>query len=168
MVEATLRQLDTWYNEPSQGSDRPKLLSKLAVLELCGWLEGEFDRLMLVAQLGRLDDVPWVNSNVIDRTNGFTYLAHLRPMLSKLVGEVFARKVEAQMEADYPGELEQLKGLLTILWKMRCDFAHADVTANVAAQQLFNAPSWSLNQHRILSKLIGHYEQVMERVLADI
>lgn len=169
MVGATLRELDVWYNEPgSQVGDRPKLLSKLAILELCGWIEGEFDRLVMVAQTGRLNHVDWVEKQVLNRTSGFTYVDHLRPMLVKLVGEVFVRRVETKMEVDDPGELERLKGILTNLWKLRCSFAHADVVANVAAQQVFNAPSWSIDQHRTLKNLIDRYERAMVTSLAVI
>lgn len=164
MVESTLRQLDTWFNEPSQGSDRPKLLSKLATLELCGWIEGEFDRLALLAEQGRLADADWVKVHVISRTSGFLYDSHWRAMLSRLVGEVFARRVEQKMETDYPGDLDNLKTMLGTLWKIRCDFAHADMAANVAAQQTFQAPSWSLNQHRLLKKLLLRYEQSLSLI----
>lgn len=168
MVETTLRQLDAWYREASDGAQRPKLLSKLALLELCGWLEGEFDRLILRAQAGRLDDELWVQKKILDRTNGFDYDDHFRPMLCRLVGEVFARKVEARMDAQNPGELLRLKGLLGDLWKKRCAFAHADVTANVASQQTFDAPSWTSNQFRILNGLIRRLETAIDDVLLGI
>lgn len=168
MVEATLKQLNAWFNEPSQGGDRPKLLSKLATLELCGWLEGEFDRLVLLAEQGRLGDPEWVKSNVISRTSGFQYDPHWRGMLSRLVGEVFARRVEEHMEVNFPGDLERLKTMLGTLWKIRCDLAHADMAAHIAAQQTFQAPSWSLNQHRVLKKLLSQYEQSMLAALAAI
>ena len=168
MVEATLKQLNTWFLEPSQGGDRPKLLSKLATLELCGWLEGEFDRLILLAEQGRLGDPDWVKSNVISKTSGFLYDTHWRAMLSRLVGEVFARRVEQHMEATAAGELDRLKTLLGTLWRIRCDFAHNDIAANIASQQTFNAPSWSLNQHRLLKKLLIQYEQAMLHVLRKI
>ena len=109
VVIETLKQLDTWYNEASQGRDRPKLLSKLATLELCGLIEGEFDRLALVVQTGRLDDPDWVRENVISKTHGFGYAEHWRPMLSRLIGEIFARRIEEHMELAFPSELEQLK-----------------------------------------------------------
>lgn len=168
MVDATLKQLDVWFNEPTQGGDRPKLLSKLSVLELCGWIEGEFDRLALQVEAGRLNDAEWVKANVISRTYGFTYTDHWRPMLGRLVGEVFVRRVELQMEAIFPGELDQLKVQLGALWKQRCQFAHAQMLANVAAQQTFSAPSLALNQHRIIKKLLMHYEQELLKVLATI
>ena len=168
MVDTTLKTLDSWFNDPSQGSDRPKLLSKLAVLELCGWIEGELDRLIMVAETGRLNDSDWVKEHVIAKTSGFTYLDHWRPMLARLVGEIFTRRIEQKMEVSFPGELERLKSLLGTLWKKRCDFAHADITANIAAQKNFDAPSWTLNQHRVVKKLLDHYELVMCEVLTAV
>ncbi|HWR78021.1 MAG TPA: hypothetical protein VN283_12540 [Thiobacillus sp.] len=167
-IEATLKQLNAWFIEPSEGNDRAKLLSKLSVLELCGWLEGEFDRLALMIDSKLLNDQNWVKEYVIDKTNGFAYVEHWRPMLVRLVGEVIARRVERGMETTHPGDLDQLKSLLSSLWKLRCAYAHADMVANVASQQSFQAPSWAQNQHRLLNKLITRYEQVLTAVISSI
>jgi len=156
MADAILKSIDSWYNEATQGSDRPKLLSKLAIIELCGWIECELDRVIERAEIGRLNDSSWVQENIIKNNFGFNYTMHFRPMLSKLVGEVHVRKIENRMEKEHPSELENLKSILGQLWKIRCSFAHADVASNVAAQQTFNAPSWSINQHRIFKRLIKH------------
>jgi hypothetical protein len=168
VVDTTLKELDTWFKEPSTSNDRPKLLSKLAILELCGWLEGEFDRLVLLAESGRLNDRVWVDKNLISRTYGFQYDSHWRQMFARLVGEVFVRRVEAEMETTFPGDLIRLKNLLGTLWKVRCDFAHADMTAHLAAQQTFQAPSWSIGQHRDLKQLLSRYETSMVKVLQGI
>lgn len=168
MVANTLQALDTWFKEPTTSNDRPKLLSKLAILELCGWLEVEFDRLIRLVENGRLNDAEWVEVNVIKNTNGFAYNNHWRPMLCKVVGEVFARRVETAMEAAHPTELEHLKSLLGQLWKDRCSFAHADMNTNVAAAQMFNAPSWTLSQHTKLKQILGLYEVVLVAEMAKI
>lgn len=169
MVAATLKEISSWYEEPTPVPiHRPKLLSKLATLELCGWLEGEFDRIVMTVQHGRLNDPSWVTTEVLSRTNGFRYNEDLRAMLSRIVGEVFARRVEARFEAAHPGDLDQFKSTLGQLWKVRCSFAHADVSANIAAQQKFEAPSWTVNQHRILYKLIGRYEQAIVDTLQAV
>ncbi|WP_083223891.1 hypothetical protein [Methyloversatilis sp. RAC08] len=167
-VEATLKLLDAWYNEPTQGGDRPKLLSKLSVLELCGWLEGEFDRLALVVDEISLGASDWVKQNILDSTNGFLYDQHWRKMLVQIVGECFARRIEIEMEDRYPGSLSQMKSLLGGLWKIRCEYAHADMTANAISMKSFSAPSWSTNQYRLLRKLLGQYEAVLRDVLSDI
>lgn len=168
MVDATLQQIDSWYNETNDGSDRPKLLSKLAILELCGWLEEEFDRIVLVAQTGRLNDADWVKKNIILKTSGFRYDDHLRQMLAKLFGEVLVRRIEKTMEAQFPGEIESLSAILGTLWKLRCDLAHKDLSASVAAQQTFHAPSWTQRQFRDVAKIVSHFETVMIEVLTGI
>lgn len=108
-----------------------------------------------------MNDSAWVEKHVIEKTNGFSYNIHWRPMLCKVVGEVFARRVEQAMEAAYPTELDHLKSLLGQLWKDRCSFAHADMNTNVAAQQTFNAPSWTISQYTKLKEILGRYEAVL-------
>lgn len=168
MVAATLTELDTWYNDAGLSLDRTNLLSKLATIELCGWLEGEFDRLIRIVAAGRVHDANWIESHVIESTFGFKYEKHWRGMLCKVVGEVFAQRVEAAMEAAHPAELQQLRTLLGQLWKDRCSFAHADLAANKAAMLTFNAPSLAISRHATLKAIIGRYESAMVGVLATI
>ncbi|MDO9052921.1 MAG: hypothetical protein Q7U37_03180 [Gallionella sp.] len=166
--EDTLRLLDTWYNEPSIGNDRPKLISKLALLELCGWIEVTFDELIYKVDKLTINDTDWVSENLIKKTNGFTYNLHLRPMIVKLIGEVLARRVEQLMEEKYAGELDRMKSILGSLWDKRCSFAHANMAVNIIAQTKFDAPSWSSNQHRVLKKLFEKYELSLNETLSDL
>jgi hypothetical protein len=166
MIEATLIELDRWYQEPeAQNGDRSKLLSKLALLEFCGWIEGEFDQLILDAEKQSLQDSEWCHENIIKSTTGFQYEQHFRRMFSKLFGEITARQIETEMERRHPGDLERLKSLLGTLWKKRCSFAHTDVSANVIAQQTFDAPSWSLKQYAAINELINKFKVVLFEVL---
>ena len=164
MLEETLKHLETWYREPSEGGLRPKLLSKMAIMELCGWLECEFDRMVLTSQSVCLKDEVWARSSVTDGNSGFTYSSHLRPMLTKVLGEVSVRGVEFKLEQDHPGELDGLKSLLGSLWKQRCSFAHADLQSNVQSQQTFYAPSWSIAQYNRLKKSITRYDEALMAV----
>lgn len=166
MVATTLTEIDTWFNEPGLNLDRTNLLSKLATIELCGWLEEEFDRLIRIVANGRISDADWVQNNVIENTFGFVYAKHWRFMLCKVVGEVFARRVEDAMEVAHPADLHQLTSLLGQLWKDRCSFAHADLNANRANTQLtFNAPSMAISRYNQLKTILGRYETVMVSVL---
>lgn len=157
-IEDTLRELDRWYNELPGGTDRPKLLAKLAVLELCGWLEHRLDS--MVQSVGALVgvDVVWVDGNVLKDNHGFSYHDHLRRMLSKLVGEAAVVHLERTLEQASPGTLEQLKGALTTLWKSRGLLAHTHTGAPVVQQQTVNAPSWTINQHRVVAKMLDQFE----------
>ena len=158
MIANTLATIDTWYNEPAVGPERPKLLSKLALLELCGWLETEQDRIMGTLDGSCLKDPTWTQKEIVEKTFGFEYGRHFRPMLVKLIGEHLTRRLESQIDQKYPGDLERLRSSTGDLWTRRCNFAHADMTTNVAKQQTFAAPSWSINQHRIISKMLVRFE----------
>lgn len=158
MINETLATLDTWFNEASAGPDRPKLLSKLALLELCGWLETEQDRIVLAINAVCLNDLTWVQGEIVEKTYGFDYAKHFRPMLTRMIGEHLVRRLESSVEQKYPGEIAKLKSFTGDLWKKRCAFAHADLLTNVARQLTFDAPSWSLNKHRIISKALGKFE----------
>lgn len=167
-IEETLKTLDSWFNEPHQDSDRPKLLSKLALLELCGWLEGTFDELILHVNNITLQDQDWTNKNIIKKVSGFQYENHLRSMLTKLVGETFAIRVEINIETTEPGELERLKSKLEMLWRKRCTFAHNHLVAHIASQTTFDAPSLTLREYGEILPLIDKYRAAITTTLNGI
>lgn len=152
MVASTLALLQNWYTEPTQGNDRPKLLSKLATLEFCGWLEHWMDDFINELAQHSVCSTQWVEADVIGKTSGFDYGSHLRPMLCKLLGEHQVLVGESRFMAQHPSELEQIKSVLGMMWKIRCSFAHSDLQHNVIAQATFNAPSWTASQHRSLER----------------
>jgi hypothetical protein len=168
MISDTLKEISTWYGEPATSADRPTLLSKLAVLELCGWIECELDRLILVAETGRLNDPNWVSGNIISPTYGFNYTKHFRPMLVRVAGEIYARRIEAELERRSPGDLDRLRNLLVQLWDLRCKMAHLHVGAVVPQQISYQAPTMSASQHKDVARLLGIYEQAMVTALAQI
>ncbi|MCB1543253.1 MAG: hypothetical protein H6872_12340 [Methylobacteriaceae bacterium] len=168
MVQSTLTQLQNWYNEPSQGQERTKLLSKLATLELCGWIEGEIDRIIMQANVASINDNAWVQENIIDRTNGFNYNEHIRSMFLRIYGEFLVRRIEKEFEMNFPGDLDQLKSLLGTLWRYRCTFAHTNIVAQISRQTQYQAPSWAINQHRLIARLLLRLEATLLAVLQQL
>lgn len=164
-IEQTLQDLDDWYNQSLANTERILLLSKLANIELGGWLEEEFDRLIRQVARNRISNEKWLERDVIKNANGFKYKNHWRVMLTKVVGEMFAERIEAEMEAKYPTELDCLDTLLNRLWDERCKFAHSDLEANkydCSRQQLqFNAPSHTISEYRVLQKILINYKSVL-------
>jgi len=158
MIANTLATLDTWYSEPTVGPERPKLLSKLALLELCGWLETEQDRILFAINSVCLKDRTWVEKEVVAKTFGFDYAKHFRPMMVRVIGEHLMRKLESEVDLKHPGDIDQIKSSTGDLWIKRCNFAHEDIVANIAKQQRFDAPSWSINRYRTLSKAFIRFE----------
>ncbi|OOO44051.1 hypothetical protein BS629_28250 [Rhizobium leguminosarum bv. viciae USDA 2370] len=168
MVAATLASLHIWYNEPTPGNERPQLLSKLAILELCGWLEHWMDDLVLEVARRCICPDPWVAEKIIKNTNGFHYTMHLRSMLAKLIGEHQVLVGESRMEASHPGELQNIKSILGQLWTTRCSYAHSDLLHNVQAQATFDAPSWTITQHRAIEQKLTNYKAVFVQLASEI
>lgn len=168
MVARTLSEIAIWYAEPSQVTERPVLLSKLALLELCGWIECELDELVRKAGRGRLNDPDWVEKSVVSTTYGLHYVKHFRPMMTKVVGEIFVRRIELEIEASYPGDLDRLRNRLGALWDLRCKMAHANVGAAVPQQITYQAPSVSVQIHKDIETLFTHFESAMAKVLVAI
>jgi hypothetical protein len=153
-IADTLLDLDSWYNELSGGNDRPKLLAKLAILEVCGWLELRMDE--IIREAGRLAGVPdnWVESYTISKTYGFKYGEHFRPMLCDVLGAGCVKHIEAKVS---PAKIDALSSQLGTLWSVRSSLAHTH-TAGRISQQTINAPSWCINQHRVLGRQLEQLE----------
>lgn len=171
-IDDTLRELDRWYNDLPGGTERPQLLAKLATLELCGWIEYRLDVLVRAAGMEVGLDEEWVNSNVVKDNFGFTYRDHLRRMLARLIGEFAVLHLEQTFEEHSPGTLDQLKGALGTLRKNRDVLAHTYSANPVVRQQAaLNAPSWAINQHRIIAKMLDQLQDTFgvafARTIAD-
>jgi len=167
MVATTLTSLQNWYDEPNQGAERPQLLSKLAILELCGWLEHWIDD--LVMEVAQHCICPQTTiEKIIKHTNGFHYEKHIRSMLSKLMGEHQFLVGEKRMEITHPGELGNMKSMLGQLWTTRCSFAHSDLLHNVQAQTTFSAPSWTIAQHQTIEGKLTKFKAVFVQLASEI
>jgi len=157
MVVDRLTGIENWFKEPTTDNERPKLLSKIALIELCGWLEEWMDDAVRQVNQSTLNDADWVEKNIIKQTHGFHYDKHFRPMLCSVLGEHTIRGIENGFEQRHGGDLELICSTLGILWKLRCDLAHADLAAHQRAQINIHAPSWTKNQYRLLSGRLVNY-----------
>lgn len=152
MVASTLTSIENWYQDVAGDTAKSTLLSKLAIMEFCGWLEEWMDQLIRDIDEACLKDSKWIQKSVIDNTHGFHYEKHLRGMLCSVLGEVRMRQIEKDYESKHPGDLEAVQAALGHLWVTRCKLAHSDLAAHKAAQVSLNAPSWTKNQFKVLSK----------------
>ena len=121
-----LDELNDKYNETSNGSRDPLYYSKLALMELCGWIEVTMDEMMLDCArkcLGDSSNVSYMEK-AIKRNYGFTYQDHFRDMLLRIVGLVNVERVERKLD---PLKFELLKSSLGTLKTERDRAAHAHV-----------------------------------------
>ena len=87
-----LTTLDRKYRN-STTTKESLFYSKLAVLELCGWIEESMDDIVLRCARRHLKDqanIDYVHEDIVKRTYGFDYQRHFRRMLmrwSYIVGQ---------------------------------------------------------------------------------
>lgn len=107
--------MDRLYN--SAGTQKEKLYySKLAMLELCGWIEESMDDIVEKCAhrvLKKSSNKTYVAKNIIRPTYGFEYEKHFRKMLMSVIGlkliEKLENKVDAVKHTIFTAELNNLK-----------------------------------------------------------
>ena len=136
-----LSSLEKKYQSAKNGKDA-LFYSKLAILELCGWIEESMDDVVRRCSqniLKNLADRKYVEEVVIKKTYAFDY-SRFRLMLIHLVGLINVERIEKKID---PLTMSRLDATLRALKKARDAEAHTHlkgVTRNV------NAPSLTLAQ----------------------
>lgn len=114
--------------------------SKLAILELCGWIEISMDDIIL-AHCGRHVKVnkntKYIADDIVKKTYGFDYERNFRKMLINLVGIVTCETLEAGLPAPIHARfLAQLQSLKVV----RNSLAHTYLKGSPATMTI-DAPS---------------------------
>lgn len=114
-IAENLRQLDAAFRK-ARSQKYAVYFSKLAILELCGWIEMSMDDLILRHSKRKIKDAEnqsHVEKKIVKRTYGFEYQRHFRQMLIELVGLVTCEKVDSEIDPALHtillAELETLK-----------------------------------------------------------
>lgn len=132
----TLNRLDKLYND-STTDDQKIFYSKLALIELCGWIEETMDDIVLRCAKRCLKSP--ANKKFIDKTvhntNSFEYEA-FRKMLMMVIGLATLEKIEEQLETT--GKISALKGYLVNLKRSRNQAAHTHTKGTLTT---YDAPS---------------------------
>ena len=138
-ILSNLKRINTLYGAAGATSREPMFYSKLAILELCGWIEEAMDSIALsLAQrhLREPDNGKYVAS-AVKRTYGFDYDEHFRKMLIQVVGIIRIEKLEKKLD---PIKWAQLKSTLGALKGQRNIEAHT----HLRVIRTLNAPSVTL------------------------
>ncbi|HZX36028.1 MAG TPA: hypothetical protein VFF54_06005 [Thermodesulfobacteriota bacterium] len=141
-IKKNLGKINDLYTK-SENEDSEALLfySKLAILELCGWIEESMDDIIREYAKKYLKEQSNINSinDTIRKTSGFDYNEHFREkMLIRLIGLINIEKLETNLDQKI---LEQMKAALTYLREYRDKEAHTYI--NIAKK--LDAPSFTLS-----------------------
>jgi len=75
--------------------------SKLAILELCGWIEMSMDDIIkrhARRNLKNANNINYIDKEVVEKTHGFKYQTHFRRMLIAVVGTIGVERVEKKVD----------------------------------------------------------------------
>lgn len=137
-ITANLNELNAAYNNSS--GKQALYFSKLAILELCGWIELSVDDLIERHAIRHLRDASnrkFVTGDIIKRNYGFDYNINFRHMMMRTIGIVTLERVEAAID---PAVIAPFSAQLGNLKAVRNQLAHTYVKGN-AATLLIDAPS---------------------------
>ena len=144
-IETLIKELEKLYDAPADPTHK-HFYSKFALTELCGWLEFSIDEIVKdysVAKLNEHENQKYFKDNSIDKTYGFDYKIHLRPMLIHLIGLKGIEELEVNLKAQ--GDFQILTSKLSTLWGIRRRAAHTTI---VGVTPTYQSPS-TIKNHLI-------------------
>ena len=137
-INSTLLELDQLYNSATS-QKKAIYFSKLALIELCGWIEESLDDIIIRhanRKLKELDNRKYCIDNIVKPNYGFEYKKNVRPMLISLLGLIEVEKLEKNLEKT--AQITLLKGYLGNIKDTRNTAAHTHLKG---VTRRYNAPS---------------------------
>jgi hypothetical protein len=148
-IKQLITELDSYYNSTSH--PRSTHYSKLAVMELCGWIEESFDKVAKRCVNGKIKTTVYQNimNDIISKNFGFKYNSNFRRMMLQTIGLPKMEKLEMSLSAT--GEKVILDSVLNGLITERNRAAH---TTTAGTMTTYQAPSITLNQLETIYPII--------------
>ena len=141
-ILSNLKTLDSRYRKATTPKDA-KFVSKLAILELCGWIEESMDDIVMRCAIRHLKEQKnrkYCRDEIVKRTYGFDYESNFRSMLIRLLGLIAVEKIEQQVNV---GLRDAMTAALGTLKTQRNTEAHTHLKGST---RLINAPSVTITQ----------------------
>lgn len=157
-ITSTLNELDKLYNSASS-QKKTIYFSKLAVIELCGWIEETLDVILIRhgnRNLKKIENKKFCEKQIVKRNYGFQYDENIRIMLIKLIGLIQVEKLEHELEKT--AQITSLKSTLTTLKKERNEAAHTHLKG---ITRRFNAPSRTIGD-------FNNIKVILERIDTEL
>lgn len=158
-IIGTLESLDRLYTG-STSTKKGLFYSKLAILELCGWIEESMDDIVQRCAIRHLKKKS--NRDVVDelvkRTYGFDYEKHFRNMLIGLIGIIHTEKLEKKVD---PVKFQRLKSNLGSLKEYRDREAHTHLKGTT---KRLDAPSVTKSKFLRVYEGLKNFDQELRRL----
>ena len=142
-IQSNLKQIEKLYQKyMSDRSRRGEYFSKLAIIEVCGWIEESMDDIIrgyTNKHLKEQKNLTFVEA-LIGQTHSFTYKANFRNMLIQIIGIVNVEKLEQVFDER---KFTQMTSSLGVLKQRRDDQAHTHIKDTTPT---IDAPSVTKNR----------------------
>lgn len=140
-IKNLLLELDSYYND--EPHPRSTHYSKLALMELCGWIEESLDKIARRCVKNKILTAQYedIMNSIVKNNYGFNYKRNFRKMMLQTIGVVKMEELEIQL--NNTGKIGLLNATLDNLTIERNKAAHS---TNAAVMLTFQAPSITLNQ----------------------
>jgi hypothetical protein len=155
-----LSTIESLYSD-STSIKKGLLYSKLAILELCGWIEESMDDMIRTCSNRHLRDVnnrKFVENPVIKKTYGFEYDRHFRRMLIQTIGIIKLEKLERKLDA---AKFQRMQATLKSLRDSRDSEAHTHIRG---VTKRLNAPSVTRNSFLIIYEGLRDIDDKLRRM----
>lgn len=150
-IDKTLKDLDKLYNSATS-QKKAIYYSKLALIELCGWIEETLDNIVIKHANRKLKlpcNKKYYSEKIVMKTYGFDYKANIRPMFIGLVGIIEVEKIEKKLDKQM--QLQRFKSQLGNLKAIRNDAAHTHLKG---VTRVYNAPSYTIREFSTIKQFL--------------
>lgn len=156
-----LKRLEKLYTASNFSLDS-EFYSKLAILELCGWIEISMDEIISKSCSRKIKctkNVNHINGEVIKRNYSFDYEAHFRRMLIQVIGLIGIEQLEKHVDNT---KFALLCSTLTTLKIYRDQEAHTHISNKTTRR--INAPSLTISQFSIIYNGLRDIEITLKNI----
>lgn len=156
-ILTNLKALD-WRYKRSTSSKELLFFSKLAILELCGWIEESMDdiiRKCAKRHLRKQSNQKYVEIEIIKRNYGFDYQRHFRNMLVRMVGLISVERIERRVDQTKRSNLE---ATLSVLKTIRDSEAHTHIKG---VTRTINSPSITIMHFYLVYDGLKEFDRVI-------
>lgn len=139
-----------------------ELLSKLALLELGGWIEMTIDKILedyVSRKISDAQEQVSIRQSVIMSVFGFDPHRHVWPLFERILGVENCRRLK--MDLEQKRLLHPFQSYLRNLWEQRSQEAH---TYRIGVTHSVNTPSWTLSRFFQISPIIEQIRKFVERL----
>lgn len=152
-ITRNLKSLNQKYRRAKTQAE-PLYYSKLAIIELCGWIETSIDEIFGTCSPGLVNEPRYLKkvTEKLDKTYGFSEKKHLQPLIISLVGYNGLQKIEASCDATKFGNLNRNLNELTT---MRNNLAHTYIKGFATT---IDSPQLTLIRLNLVAEGLDHLE----------